>query len=202
MYLYCPCTGPVGLDEWIALQDEKPIEPIADLPICDCHHHFFDMAAGGEAAKAFAQFPFWEPSFGVRNVLFKPLHSTGGVAEFSPPYLVEQLRADMQGNNVVSTVFEEAGFSYDTSVAKTNPVMMSVGEVVACQAIFDKHKGTAIEFCKGINGSVKFALGAAVEPALQEMCKHGIMRGIRDSCYTGVDKDKKAIPELMNHTQV
>ena len=44
--------GPVGLEEWIALQDETPIEPIQDLPICDCHHHLFDFEKHhGEAGK-------------------------------------------------------------------------------------------------------------------------------------------------------
>ena len=36
--------GPPTLNEWNALSTEQPMEPIADLPILDCHHHFFDIA--------------------------------------------------------------------------------------------------------------------------------------------------------------
>ena len=145
-----------------------------------------------------ASTPSFEPSFGVRNIIFKPLHSTGGKPEFAPPYLVPQLKADMAGNNVVSTVFEEANFSYDKT--QKNPLMAPLGEIAACQKIFDSTAKSDTQFCKGINGHASLAAGAAaVEPLLKAMCEHGIMRGIRDSCYTGVDRDGVIIPELMDH---
>ena len=37
-------AGPDELNDWIALSIEQPMEPINDLPILDCHHHFFDVA--------------------------------------------------------------------------------------------------------------------------------------------------------------
>jgi hypothetical protein len=103
----------------------------------------------------------------------------------------------MAGNNVVSTVFEEANFSYD--MTQTDPLMFPVGEVAALQKIADQTKRQATHVGKGINGKASLAFGAAIEPLLAAQCKHGIMSGIRESCYTGVDRDGVAIPELMDH---
>jgi hypothetical protein len=42
--------------------------------------------------------------------------------------------------------------------------------------------------------------GGAIEPVLAEMCKYGVMRGIRDACYEAICKDGKIIPEPMGHS--
>jgi hypothetical protein len=175
-------AGPAELEDWIALCTEKPIEPVAELPICDCHHHFFDMNdLPVEAQQGFSSNPAFEPTFGVRNALFRALHATEGSPEAKPAYLAAQLLADMEGNNVVSSVFEECGFRLDFSKITTNPLEMQVGEVAAVAEIADKHKGATTKLCRAINANAFLTAGAAIEPVLAQMCAFPIMRGVRDS---------------------
>jgi hypothetical protein len=89
--------------------------------------------------------------------------------------------ADMEGNNVVSTVFEECGFKLDFSKMATNPLEMQIGEVVAVAAIAEEHKGAKTKLCQAINANAFLTVGKTIEPVLAQMCKHSIMRGIRDS---------------------
>jgi predicted TIM-barrel fold metal-dependent hydrolase len=87
----------------------------------------------------------------------------------------------MEGNNVVSTVFEECGFKLDFSKIATNPLEMQIGEVVAVAAIAAEHKHAKTRLCQAINASAFLTVGETIEPVLAQMCKHSIMRGIRDS---------------------
>ena len=34
-------VGPQDINQWLALKEEQPMEPL--LKIFDCHHHFFDF---------------------------------------------------------------------------------------------------------------------------------------------------------------
>lgn len=153
--------GPAALSDWLSLVDEKPMEPL--LPIIDPHHHFWEDRSGNTSV------PFVN-TFGARNAMGQ--------------YLLEELCADLAGNNVTHTVYLECGAFYDQSAPK---LLQSVGETAYCQKISEEMAalgGTLI--CAGIIGKVDLSLGQAVGEALDAHIAAGKnFRGIRDPCAYG-----------------
>jgi len=140
--------------------------------------------------------------FGVRNQVFESSFShsaeewaTGAVR--SHKYDHEAFMADIEGNNVVGTLFEECFHNIDLGVAETNPLAMTLGEVRTVQKISDQYKDHAqTKLCIGMNAHADLSAGAeAIEPILAEMAKYPVMRGIRESLATTADP---MYPELFN----
>ncbi len=139
---------PFGGNDWLALTPEPALEP--DLPICDPHHHFWDLRP--------ARVPYQR-------------------------YLLPDLLADVEGHNVVSTVFVEARSMYRASGPAE---MRPIGEVEFVQ-------GIAASSASGIYGPARAAaaivghadldLGERVEPVLDALqaASPNRFRGIRHS---------------------
>ena len=107
----------------------------------------------------------------------------------------EQLLKDMEGNNVVGTLFEECFHLVDFAEAESNPLRMTLGEVRAVQKRKEEYAGKATQLCMGMNAHANLSAGAeAIEPILKEMSKYTVMRGIRESC-AGLDVN---VPELFS----
>ena len=210
---YVPVTmpvppGPAQIDEWVAQCTETPMEPL--LEIVDCHHHFFDWSkvSAGDAIvdcpdgfrAGFTTTPAMEPTFGVRNQVFEARHThseedwvAGKVRCHA--YMPEQLLKDMEGNNVVGTLFEECFHLVDFAEAESNPLRMTLGEVRAVQKRKEEYAGKPTQLCMGMNAHANLSAGAeAIEPILKEMSKYTVMRGIRESC-AGLDT---TVPELFS----
>ena len=102
-------------------------------------------------------------------------------------YKEPELLADMAGNNVVGTLFEECGYMEDIA-GYADPLdggelFAPVGEVRAVQKVKDAYSGKQNQLCLGMNASAALSAGAeAIEPVLAEMAKYSVMRGIRESC--------------------
>ena len=153
--------GPAALSDWLALVDERPMEPL--LPIIDPHHHLWEDRSGNTSV------PFVN-TFGARNAMGQ--------------YLLPELWADLAGNNVTHTVYLECGAFYDQSASKP---MQSVGETAHCQIISDEMAdlGSTL-ICAGIIGKVDLSLGQEIGKALDAHIAAGKnFRGIRDPCAFG-----------------
>jgi len=163
--------GPTALSDWLSLVDEQPMEPL--LPIIDPHHHLWEDRSGN------ASVPFVH-TFGARNAMSQ--------------YLLEELCADLAGNNVTHTVYLECGAFYDESAPKP---MQSVGETVHCQKISEDTAalgGTLI--CAGIIGKADLSLGRAVGDVLDAHVAAGKnFRGIRDPCAFGAGAEVFEVAE-------
>ena len=154
-------AGPNALADWLSLVVENPMEPL--LPIVDPHHHLWNDRSGD---------------------LSTPIVKTFGARNAMGEYLLNDLRKDMEGNNVTHTVYLECGAFYDESTTKS---MQPVGETVRCQKFSDETTalgGTHI--CAGIIGKADLSLGRAVGEVLDAHIAAGKnFKGIRDPCAFG-----------------
>ena len=112
---------------WLDQVKEEILEP--DLPICDPHHHLWDLPKSR--------------------------------------YLIDELVADTQGHNVVSTVFVECSSMYSADLP---PELAPVGETEFVQGIAAMSSSGQygdLRIAKGIVSYADLMLGADVEPVLK-----------------------------------
>src|SRR5262245_9626823 len=100
------------MNDWILLTHEEPVDP--KRRIIDPHHHLW---AAGQRTNP---------------------HTYSGGNE--PPYLMDDLHADMNGHNFIGSIFSECGIGYRTDGPEH---LRSVGETefVAEQARLALGKG-------------------------------------------------------------
>ena len=160
-------AGPASLLEWLELTHEEPMEPL--LPIVDPHHHLWTrkIPAGDSTRMNEATYL----SFGGTR---------GGLAI---DYMVPELLADIEGNNVTHTCYLECNSFYDTDATKA---MAPVGETRQCQAFADECAAAGKPLVNaGIISHADLSLGAAVGPVLDAHMAFKNFKGIRDSCSCG-----------------
>jgi predicted TIM-barrel fold metal-dependent hydrolase len=141
-----------------------------DLPIVDCHHHMWPAR------------PAHRPPVSEKHRL---LFGERIDAVLKSPYLLDNLRADMRGHNVVGTVFVECHAFYD----KEGPAhLRSVGETRTVAQLAASDPGVLLGIVAAINLSLpapefEEALNAHVEAGGQ------LLRGVR--CQLAWDDDPR-----------
>lgn len=143
----------VDHDEWLALTLEEPIDPA--LPICDPHHHLFDLPE-----RAWALQP---PGVPAR-------------------YLLDELARDIgQGHNVISTVTVESWkvMSQADGFQRADPAdETAFADAVGRQA--DRRWAGTLRVAAGIVGFADLGMGAAVASVLEaHQAASTRLRGIR-----------------------
>jgi len=191
---------PTLLEEWLAQKTEEPIE--TNLEIIDPHHHLWDPATQPKEVMCdlfryrFSFVPYRlccksrrAYRYAVRRMCESNaegrgfLNHMGGRKELRGPsnldrYMMEELRKDMEGNNVVKTVFVECGWSPGGVPHALQPI----GETEMVQ---NCAAGDSLGRPNAIVAHANLSLGKEIEETLQLHKKYGNVRGIRDSlaCY-------------------
>ena len=141
--------------EWLEQLTEPTLEP--ELPICDPHHHLWDIRSAGT-----------EPHNSFRQKV----------------YLCEEISRDIadSGHNVVQTVFAQCGAFYRADGPKE---MRCVGETDFVHGVAAMSRsgiyGSA-RLCTGIFSTADLRLGEAVAPVLEaHLAASPNFRGIRSA---------------------
>jgi len=135
---------------WQTASAEPPVAP--ELPVIDCHHHFWGDGHGGPA-------------------LFGKLMPEIFLAEIA-----------RSGHRILATVFAECGWSYRTAGPPAFRCVGETEYVEAVAKEFSTAPNGAPKFAAGIVGSAELLLGDAVAPVLEAhiAASPTRFRGIRD----------------------